>query len=276
MPELTKNISKNIITRAVEGICFGDVIYAPQGQYGPLVQQHFQLVLIVEGSLKMRVDGAWLEVPAGSVAPMLPSQELLLLFSRERPTRHQWCTVPGEHLSGNLARQLAGEKSVVPVPEVMHSIMRAGLQVESGTGAHSLTMIRALAEAVMGSFLEACDRERKKGEAGSEWVRRAQRFVEENWGEEMNLEDLARKAGVTPNHLIRLFREQLGITPMEYLWQARLDRGAVWLKETGLSVAEIAYRAGFQSPFHFSRRFKERFGKSPRAFRNRSGKEGGG
>lgn len=274
MATITKNISKTIITRAFEGVCFGDVIYAAQGQYGPLVQTDFQIVLILEGSLDMRVEERWIRVPSGHVVPMLPGQKLLLLFSRDQPTRHQWCTVRAEHVPPELARRLEKEGAAagaLPIPEVLHTIMRAGLQSGSGTGANDGRMLQALGEAALASFLAAGEAGRAEGMPGSEPVRRVQRFVHEHYGEELDLERLAKCAGVTPNHLIRLFREQLGVTPVEYLWQARLDHGAIWLRETGLGVAEIAYRAGFQNPFHFSRRFKERYGKAPREFRNRPG-----
>ncbi len=72
---------------------------------------------------------------------------------------------------------------------------------------------------------------------------------------------------VTPNHLIKLFRERAGITPMEYLWQVRLDHAMTLLRKSGLSISEIAYQIGFKNPYHFARRFRARYGTSPRAFR---------
>lgn len=271
MATIIKNISKNIIARHVDGVCFGDVIYAAQGQYGPLLQEDFQIVLILEGSLEMRAGAEWIRVPSGHAVLMLPGQHLLLLFSRDQATRHQWCTVRKEHVPAELARRLENEGRPLPIPEILHTIMRAGLQSGAGSGANEARMARALGEAALASFLVAGEGERTEGSAGSEPVRKVQRFVHEHYGEELDLGRLAECAGVTPNHLIRLFREQLGVTPVEYLWQARLNHGAVWLRETGLGVAEIAYRAGFQNPFHFSRRFKERYGKAPREFRNRPG-----
>jgi len=42
---------------------------------------------------------------------------------------------------------------------------------------------------------------------------------------------------------------------MEKLWLIRLEEAARLLSQTGLGVAEVAYRTGFANPFHFSRRF---------------------
>ena len=54
---------------------------------------------------------------------------------------------------------------------------------------------------------------------------------------------------------------------MRYVWEARTRRGAQLLRETGLTVSEIAYRCGFQTPFHFSRWVKQVHGMSPKEFR---------
>jgi transcriptional regulator GlxA family with amidase domain len=59
----------------------------------------------------------------------------------------------------------------------------------------------------------------------------------------------------------------MNTTPARYLWQFRIERGAAMLGETGHTVAEIAYRCGFQNPFHFSRLVKQHFGQSPKEIR---------
>ncbi len=81
------------------------------------------------------------------------------------------------------------------------------------------------------------------------------------------LVDLAAAAHVTPSHLVRLSREHLGVTPVALLWETRVRRGLDLLKNTGLTVAEVADQCGFASPFHFSRRVKQATGKPPRELR---------
>ena len=99
---------------------------------------------------------------------------------------------------------------------------------------------------------------------------RARDYLEEHSAEEDCLAGAARAAGITPQHLIRLFREHYQITPGRYLWQMRVDRGAGLLAATGLTVAEIADRCGFKNPFHFSRLLRKMQGHSPREVRKRA------
>ncbi|MCS7062178.1 MAG: helix-turn-helix transcriptional regulator, partial [Anaerolineae bacterium] len=75
---------------------------------------------------------------------------------------------------------------------------------------------------------------------------------------------------ISAPHLIRLFRRHTGTTPARYWWQLRLERGVELLRETGLSITEIAQRTGFRSSFHFSRLVKQRYRLSPRALRKQA------
>jgi transcriptional regulator GlxA family with amidase domain len=60
------------------------------------------------------------------------------------------------------------------------------------------------------------------------------------------------------------------LTPIRHVWEARTRRGAQLLRETGLTVGEVAFRCGFQTPFHFSRWVRELYGVPPRALRTKA------
>jgi transcriptional regulator GlxA family with amidase domain len=93
---------------------------------------------------------------------------------------------------------------------------------------------------------------------------------------EQNLEapiargDLARLAGVSLRQLERLFRLHLGRSLGEHYLALRLDRARDLLRQTSLSVLEVALVCGFASASHFSRAYRVRFGHPPRAERHRA------
>lgn len=78
--------------------------------------------------------------------------------------------------------------------------------------------------------------------------------------------ELAREIAVSPAHLTRIFRDQLGISPAAYLRQARADRMAELLATTDLTVRDAGAAAGWRDPSIASRSFKRRYGVAPRAF----------
>lgn len=85
--------------------------------------------------------------------------------------------------------------------------------------------------------------------------------------QEHSLEQMALVAGVTPSHFCRLFKKAMGISPHQYVMQARLDRAQQMLVQTNLNLATLSEMAGFTSQSHFSRAFRARFGMAPSDYR---------
>ena len=80
-------------------------------------------------------------------------------------------------------------------------------------------------------------------------------------------------SGRTQEHLTRLLRKALGITPTEYINKQRLKIVEASLISTSRSIAHIACDAGFNNMAHFNALFKEAFGIPPREYRNRQRNE---
>lgn len=78
---------------------------------------------------------------------------------------------------------------------------------------------------------------------------------------------LAREAGLSIDHYGRLFRRLAGISPRELVQQARLERACQLLRETPLTISEVAEQAGYADVYQFSRLFKKRMGKAPSTWR---------
>jgi AraC-like DNA-binding protein len=78
---------------------------------------------------------------------------------------------------------------------------------------------------------------------------------------------MARAAHASEAHFSRRFAAVFGMPPGRYLQERRITRAAFLLRETPLSVTEIAYDVGFRSLGTFSRTFSRIIGMSPRAFR---------
>jgi len=80
--------------------------------------------------------------------------------------------------------------------------------------------------------------------------------------------EFAAKLGVSIPHINRLFRDEIGQTPMAYLEDLRMTRARELLIITALPIAEVARETGYDNPFYFSHRYHVRYGHSPRKERN--------
>ena len=94
-------------------------------------------------------------------------------------------------------------------------------------------------------------------------VDRAIDMIHADPGASITLGELARTAGVGVRALTRGFEQRLGISPMRYLQQCRLERARSDLLDGGASVTSVAYRWGFGNLGDFSLTYRERFGERP-------------
>ena len=94
-------------------------------------------------------------------------------------------------------------------------------------------------------------------------VQRMQEYIEANLEKEISLADLARVSFFSPWHSYRLFREQTGLTPAEYIRRLRLSKSAVRLKQGDCRVIDVAYDLGFGSVDGYQRAFCREFGCNP-------------
>lgn len=98
--------------------------------------------------------------------------------------------------------------------------------------------------------------------------RAAQRLLLADLAETRELSDLARAVGTNTRNLNDAFRKFTGVTALNYLREVRMKEAARLLRETGLDVQTIATDLGYGNAANFSTAFRERFGMSPRQFRN--------
>lgn len=95
-------------------------------------------------------------------------------------------------------------------------------------------------------------------------------YIKANLDKEIPLTELARHSGLGVSRLSQLFRESLGISPMQYTAKAKSEKATELLLTTNLSITEIAEQMGFASINYFSRFFRKQTGHSPQETRNRN------
>lgn len=93
------------------------------------------------------------------------------------------------------------------------------------------------------------------------------RHVRENLVDHLSLDVLAETCNVNKFHLVRQFRTFTGLTPMEYVRAVRLDTAFRLLTETNLPLRAIAPQVGFSDEYHLSRLLKLRYGRGARELR---------
>ncbi|WP_134496487.1 helix-turn-helix transcriptional regulator [Microvirga pakistanensis] len=101
---------------------------------------------------------------------------------------------------------------------------------------------------------------------GTQGIARARDYLDGHLGQEVDLADLARLAGLSRSHFIRAFAKETGFTPHAYLVDRRF-RAASRLLSRGEAPGDVAAACGFFDQSHLNRVFKARMGVTPGAYR---------
>ena len=133
---------------------------------------------------------------------------------------------------------------------------------------HSRTLLRSL---FSGNSKEEEKEEEMLGAQDHTFVTRLREVIRDNMGDsDFSVERIGEEIGLSRVQLYRKVKALTGQTPVELLRKARLERSRRLIEKTEKSVSEIAYEVGFTSPSYFNKCFKDEFGISPGAMREKA------
>ncbi|EPR14334.1 AraC family transcriptional regulator [Ruminiclostridium papyrosolvens] len=103
-----------------------------------------------------------------------------------------------------------------------------------------------------------------------ELMQSAIQFVHNNFEREISITDIAKYVFLSPSYFTRAFKENTGLSPMQYLLNIRIKRACELLQETDQKVGEIALSVGFSNQQRFNDMFKKQTNMTPMQYRNSS------
>jgi AraC-like DNA-binding protein len=239
----------------------------------PFAERHSRhsISYVRKGSFGCRCRGRSFELVAGSVLVGYPGDEYICTHDHVRGD---------ECLSFFLSEELVesiGDRAEVwqigaapPLPELMvlGELAQAAAEGRSDLGLDEVGQLFAsrFVEVVAGRRRQpvaAASRDRRRAVEAALWI-------DAHSHQEIDLEQAAAQAGISPFHFLRLFSSALGVTPHQYLLRSRLRHAARLLADDERTITDVAYDVGFADLSNFVRTFHRAAGVSPRQFRRAS------
>lgn len=93
-------------------------------------------------------------------------------------------------------------------------------------------------------------------------------FMKNNLHRKLYLKDLADISGVTAQYFVKLFKDRMGASPMDFFIRLKMQEASMQLKLGDQSVTSIAHSVGYSDPLYFSKAFKKQYGLSPAQYRS--------
>ncbi|MBD2465228.1 helix-turn-helix transcriptional regulator [Oscillatoria sp. FACHB-1407] len=93
-------------------------------------------------------------------------------------------------------------------------------------------------------------------------------YMHQHLHQEIQLADLAKVAKMSQFYFCHLFKQSMGTSPYQFLIQQRVERAKQLLQDEEMTISEIALECGFSNQSHFTRRFRQLTGITPKVYRN--------
>lgn len=233
--------------------------------YGPYQLDSYLLCYVVSGSANFLINGHRREIHSGQFYVMHPHCKISYTTIPQVPWTIQWVIADGTALDSLLETlKLTRQDPVLTlsVPNRLPLLFDRLLEkMTRPTLSENLECLALLYEI----FAVLADEQPRR--ISNPHVREAVSYISLHFAEDFTIGELASKLHLNNNYFSKLFKQELGVTPMQWIQALRFSRAEYMLRHSDASVAEIAQTVGFQDSLYFSRAFKAHTGFSPSIFR---------
>ena len=249
---------------------FGYEKCEPLHSYGPYARNHYLFHYVISGKGYFRSDKLY-EVTAGHGFLIEPNQITTYFADENEPWEYVWIEFDGLRVRESL--QLAGiginQPIYTPINTKAGALLLNEIMYIVDNGADRPMLIIGHAFIFLDQLMQSSATKIKRtGKRLRDfYMKEALSFIEQNYQNDISIEDIASFCGLNRNYFGKIFRNTMGKTPQEFLLSYRMAKAAQLLKETTFSVGAIAAMVSYQNPLHFSRAFKNIYGCSPRNYR---------
>lgn len=251
----------------------------PLHSYGPHTRNHYLFHYVVAGTGTLETNDAngitrTYSVKSGEGFLIFPRQVTTYYADQTHPWEYTWVEFDG--LRVKEALELAGLTMDNPIyhssaRDLSLELKQEMLYIAQHSDQSPFHLIGHLYLVL--DYLTRSSSSRKQLQSGKLrdfYVKEATSFIEQNFQNDISVEDIAAFCNLNRSYFGKIFRDAVGKSPQEFLIQYRMTKAAELLKLTELSVKDISNAVGYPSQLHFSRAFKNTFGISPREWRSQN------
>ena len=251
----------------------------PSHSFGPAARNHFLFHYVISGTgtliaMNSKKESVTYSVKSGQGFMIFPDQICTYIADEHIPWEYMWLEFDG--LRAKEAVQLTGLTINQPIyrakiKELAQTMKNEMLYIVNHKDDSPFQLIGHLY-----LFMDALVRSanstqvRKDNSLKDFYIKEAISFIEQNFQNEITVEDIADFCGLNRSYFGKIFHEYIGKSPQNFLISYRMLKATELLKLTGLSIADIGNAVGYSNQLHFSRAFKNTYGVSPRQWRNKN------
>lgn len=186
----------------------------------------------------------------------------------ESPSRWKYLTIDWEKMFGN--KDFEVRNNVIYSEEMAQLVLMIYDEVEKRQDSYR-NVVSHLLNALVCQMLRYENKVDNipVANSGHDNVYAAIRYICNNYNRKFTIEDLAAVNNYSVNYFRKVFKEQTGMTPLDYVINVRLKMASILLRSTDKSILDVAGESGFATLSSFNRYFKNKYGMTPSQWRKK-------
>ena len=256
---------------------FGWEQTTPAHSFGPAARNHYLFHYVISGTGTLMADDSkgvtqTYQIKSGQGFMLFPGQISTYVSDKALPWEYTWLEFDGLRVREMV--EIAGITKDNPVYHANSKDLRLNMMEEmlyivknaDKSPFHLIGHLYLFLDYLTRSA--ATMRLKQSGRLRDFYVKEALSFIEQNFQNDISVEDIAEFCGLNRSYFGKIFHYTIGKSPQEFLMSYRMQKATELLKLTQLSIGDIGNAVGYPNQLHFSRAFKNFYGISPREWRN--------
>ena len=238
---------------------------APNHKWGPALRDHFLMHYVVSGKGTFTTEKERYSICAGEIFLIYPSQLVSYCADENEPWEYIWVGFNGTEAERLLKLTALSKKNPVfscPEKDLVKDYI-LGIHNCAGSFNYSESRMTGNLYLLLSHLIEMSSQKLKTANSSLNYVENALKYIQYNYSSNIGVEDIAYNVGLSRSHLHRIFIKNLSVSPNEFLTKFRINEACTLLKNSNLTINEIASSVGFTDPLYFSRVFKKIKGMPP-------------
>lgn len=241
--------------------------------WGPAIKDHYKIHYVHSGRGVLKTGDRTYELAAGQCFLICPDIISFYKADSEDPWTYYWVAFNGLNALSYLKRAgLSVENPIINcnmdsnILECFSFMFRESQNQKSGDLNLLGSLYRFLSILIDENISQNLILTTVKKE--NTYINKAVELIEMNYSSSIKINEIADTLGLSRKYFSKLFKEALGVTPMDFLLNFRLNKACDLMNNHKLSIGEISRSVGYDDQLLFSRTFKKFKGLSPSDYRN--------
>ncbi len=241
-------------------------------RYGPLARGHYILHIVLEGKGQLTYRQRTWDIGANTLFLIPEGEETMYVADETDPWYYCWVGFKGSR-AAEILRNIGfhQENVVLRVKDakkleekVRQLIDYPEMNLEDGL------MRKGILLQLLSMMMKDTEKDSDRtalSDTDASYGEYAIAYLRNHFREKVRISELAEKIGISRSYLMRIFKEETGVSPQEFLIRLRMNYGMHYLTHSNMEITDIARFCGYEDALAFSKAFKNRFGMSPTQYR---------